>query len=91
MPTRGLFNNLPPGHIPAFKAHYGNPAAARNTIRRLRSKPCGTQRQVAARMISRATYHAHQTANMRAAAQLYKKLIKSTAKRCKTAASRSKP
>jgi hypothetical protein len=42
-------------------------------------------------MISRATYHAHQTANMRAAAQLYKKLIKSTAKRCKTAASRSKP
>jgi len=83
MPSRGLFNNLPPGHKPAFKAHYGNPIAARNTIRRLRTKPCGTQRQVAARMISRATYHAHPTPGMRAAAQLYKKLMKSTAKRCK--------
>ena len=83
MPSRGLFNNLPRGRKPLFAAHYGNPVAARNTIRRLRGKPCGLQRQVAARMISRATYHAHQTPGMRAAAKLYKKLMKTTVRKCK--------
>jgi hypothetical protein len=82
--NRRLFNDLPAGRIPSFKAHYGNPQAARNTIRRLRSKPCGFRRQVVARMISRAHYHARQTADMRAAEKIYKKYRK-TLRKCMSA------
>jgi hypothetical protein len=59
-----------------FIGQYGTAARARTTIRRMRSQPCGFQRRVAGTMYARAKYHAHQTADMRAAMRVYRQFLK---------------
>lgn len=62
------------------RLHYGTAKKARQTIKYLKTRPRGEQIQGAQSMFFRAKYHAHQTPDMRAAAQVYAKFLKSVPK-----------
>jgi len=74
---RMLFNNsrrkpkTRPSHL-----HYGTAAKARKTLKYLRKRPIGEQRQGAQTMYLRAKFHAHQTKNMREAMKVYADFLK---------------
>jgi len=61
--------------------HYGTAKKARETIQYLQNRPYAEQIRVAHTMISRAKYHARQTANMREAIQVYSQFLKSLPKK----------
>ena len=54
-----------------MKAHYGTAEKARQTLKRLRSKPKAYQRQVAVTMYYRAKHHKYQTKHMKEAMKVY--------------------
>jgi len=58
--------------------HYGTAAKARQTLRYLKKKPLGEQRQSAQSMYYRAKYHAKQTNGMRNAMKIYSKFLDET-------------
>jgi hypothetical protein len=59
------------------RLHYGTAKKARQTIKYLRTLPRGKQIQGAQAMMLRAKFHKHQTADMREAASVYKRFLKS--------------
>jgi hypothetical protein len=65
-----LFNDNPKGKS-KVKAQYGTAEKARQTIKRLRSKPKAYQRQVAVTMYYRAKHHKYQTKGMKEAMKIY--------------------
>jgi hypothetical protein len=65
-----LFNDNPKGKS-KVKAQYGTAEKARQTIKRLRSKPKAYQRQVAVTMYYRAKHHKYQTKGMKEAMKVY--------------------
>ena len=60
--------------------HYATAKKARQTIKYLKTRPRGEQIRGAQSMFFRAKYHAHQTPDMRAAARVYAKFLKSAPK-----------
>lgn len=60
--------------------HYGTAKKARQTIKYLKTRPRGEQIRGAQSMFFRAKYHAHQTPDMRAAAIIFGKFLKSVPK-----------
>ena len=73
----GIFNDLPKGHVPRIRLHYGDPDRAKESIRKLRKEPRGYQYRAAQTMYGRAKYHAQQTNGMRKSMKLYGKFLKS--------------
>lgn len=69
-----LFNDNPKGPS-KVKAQYGTAERARQTIKRLRSKPKAYQRQVAVTMFYRAKHHKYRTKNMEEAMKVYEKFL----------------
>lgn len=65
-----LFNDNPKGPS-KIKSGYGTAEKARQTIKRLRSKPKAYQRQVAVTMYYRAKHHKFQTKGMKEAMKIY--------------------
>lgn len=71
-----LFNNSPRG-IPRVKGTgYGSKKKARNTLKKIRSKPKALQKQIITTMYYRAKYHKYQTKGMRNAMKVYKPYLK---------------
>ena len=70
-----LFNDNPKGP-PKMKAQYGTAKRARQTLKRLRSKPKAYQRQVATTMYYRAKHHKYRTKNMEGAMKVYGQFLK---------------
>ncbi len=69
-----LFNDNPKGPS-KIKSGYGTKERARQTIKRLRSKPRDYQRQVATTMYYRAKHHKYRTKNMEEAMKVYGKYL----------------
>jgi hypothetical protein len=71
-----LFNDNPKGPS-KIKSGYGTAEKARQTIKRLRSKPKAYQRQVAVTMYYRAKHHKYQTKGMKEAMKVYGHFLQS--------------
>ncbi len=69
-----LFNDNPKGKS-KIKSGYGTAERARQTLKRLRSKPKAYQRQVAVTMFYRAKHHKYQTKGMKEAMKIYGKFL----------------
>ncbi len=74
-PGYRLFNDNPKGPS-KVKAQYGTAERARQTLKRLRSKPKAYQRQVAVTMYYRAKHHKYQTKGMKEAMQIYNHFLR---------------
>lgn len=74
-----LFNNSPRGTPRVKGTGYGSKKKARNTLKKIRSKPKALQRQIITTMYYRAKYHKYQTKGMRNAMKVYKPYLKKSA------------
>ncbi len=79
-PGYQLFNNAPSGTPKTAKTGYGTAEKARQTLKRIRSKPRVYQHQVATTMFFRAKYHKYQTKGMREAMKVYGRFLKTLRK-----------
>ena len=74
-----VFNDPPKSKHPRLRLHYGDPRAARESIRRLKKQPRSYQFQGAQTMYARAKYHKHQTKGMRESMKVYRAFLRSLA------------
>jgi hypothetical protein len=76
-----VFNDPPPGKRPRLRLGYGTANKARKSIKKLKTQPKQYQMQAAHTLYYRAKYHKHQTEDMKAAAKIYRRFLKTLKQR----------
>lgn len=79
-----VFNDNPKGKKPRLRLGYGTANRARRSIKLLKKQPRQYQSQAAHTLYYRAKFHKHQTQDMRNAAKIYKKFLKTLKNRKRT-------